>query len=60
MDILGLTQAEITSIIIVALAAVLALLLLSALLRLGAALLRVGCALILVGVFVYTLTRMLN
>ena len=55
---LGLTQGDITSIIIVAVAAILALFLLASLLKLSAALMRVGCLVIAFGVFVYALTRM--
>jgi hypothetical protein len=58
--ILGLTQGEITTIVAVAVGAFLLLLLLSALLRLGAALMRVGCLVIAIGVFIFTLTRMFN
>ena len=58
--ILGLTQGEITSIIIVAVAAVLLLLLIGALMRLGAALMRVGCLAIVVIVFIFALTKMVN
>ena len=56
--ILGLTQGEITSIIVVAVAALLLLVLLGALLRLGAALMRVGCLAIVIGVFIFALTKM--
>ena len=55
---LGLTQGDITSIAIVAVAAFLALLLLAAILKLSAALMRVGCLVIAIGVFVYALTKM--
>jgi hypothetical protein len=58
--LLGLTQGEITSIIIVAVAALLALLLLSALLRLGAALMRVGCLVVVLVTLVFTATQILN
>ena len=54
---LGLTQGDIVSIIIVAVAAVLALFLLNGLLRLGAALMRWGCFIVVMVVFVYALTR---
>jgi hypothetical protein len=56
--ILGLTQGDIVSIIIVAVAALLALMLLSALLRLSAALVRVGCLVVVIVVFLYALSRM--
>lgn len=56
--ILGLNQGDITSIIVVAVVALLALLLLGALLRLGAALMRVGCVVVLIVVFMFALTRM--
>ena len=56
--IMGLTQGDITSIVIVAVAALLALLLLGAILRLSAALMRLGCIVILVGVFIFALMRM--
>jgi hypothetical protein len=58
--ILGLTQGEITSIIIVAVAAFLLLLLIGSLMRLGAALMRVGCLVLVVVIFVYALTKMVN
>jgi hypothetical protein len=56
--ILGLTQGDIISIIVVAIGAVLALMLLAAFLRLSAALVRVGCLIIVAGVFLFALTRM--
>jgi len=56
--IVGLTEGEIASIVIVAVAAVLALLLVAAVLRLSAALMRVGCLIVIIGVFLYALTRM--
>jgi hypothetical protein len=56
--IVGLTEGEMASIVIVAVAAVLALLLLAAVLRLSAALMRVGCLIVIIGVFLYALTRM--
>jgi hypothetical protein len=56
--ILGLTQGDITAIIIVAVAAVLALLLLGALLKLSAALMRVGCLIVAIAVFLFALSRM--
>ncbi len=56
--IVGLTEGEIASIVIVAVAAVLAWLLLAAVLRLSAALMRVGCLIVIIGVFLYALTRM--
>jgi predicted membrane channel-forming protein YqfA (hemolysin III family) len=56
--VLGLSQGDILSIVIVAVAAVLGLLLLAALLRLSAALVRVGCLVVVIGVFLYALTRM--
>jgi hypothetical protein len=55
--ILGLTQGEITSIVIVAVAAFLLLLLLSALLKLSAALMRFGCLVVVIAVFVFALTK---
>ena len=58
--ILGLTQGEIVSIVIVTVAAVLLLILLQALLRLGEALARVGCVVAIIAVFLYAIKRMLN
>ena len=56
--IVGLTEGEIASIVIVGVAALLALLLLAAILRLSAALMRVGCLIVVIGVFLFALTRM--
>ena len=56
--ILGLTQGDITAIIVVAVAAVLGLLLLGALLKLSAALMRVGCLIVAIAVFLFALSRM--
>ena len=56
--IVGLTEGEIASIVIVGVAALLALLLLAAILRLSAALMRVGCLIVIIGVFLFALTRM--
>ncbi len=58
--ILGLTQGEITAIISVAVGAVLLVLLVNALLRLGAALLRLAFVVILVVVFLFALSRVFN
>ena len=58
--ILGLTSGEITSIVIVAIAAILALLLLTTVLRLGAMLMRIGCLIVVIGVFLFALTKMMN
>jgi len=58
--ILGLTQNDITAIISVAVGAVLLLLLLCALLRLGAALMRFAFIVILVAVFLFALSRAFN
>jgi hypothetical protein len=58
--ILGLTQGDMLSILIVAIAAVLALMLLSALLKLSAALIRVGCLIVVLGVFIFALTKVLG
>ena len=58
--ILGLTQGEITAIISVAVGAVLLLLLLGALLRLGAALMRFAFIVVLVAVFLFALSRVFN
>jgi hypothetical protein len=58
--LLGLTQGEITSIIIVAVGALLALFLLSVLLRIGAALMRIGCLMVVLLTLVFTATQMLN
>ena len=56
--VIGLTQGEIISIFVVAVAAVLVLLLLGALLRLSAALIRVGCLVVVTVVIIFALTRM--
>ncbi len=58
--ILGLSRAEIISVIVMAVAALLLLILLQALLRLGQALARVGCVVAIIAVFLYTIRRMLN
>ena len=58
--ILGLTQGEITAIIIVAIGAVLLWFLVGALLRLGAALMRFAFIVILVAVFLFALSRAFN
>lgn len=58
--LLGLTQGEITSIVIVAVGALLALFLLSVLLRIGAALMRIGCLMVVLLTLVFTATQMLN
>ena len=58
--ILGLTQGEITAIIIVAIGAVLLWFLVGALLRLGAALMRFAFIVILVAIFLFTLSRVFN
>lgn len=55
--VLGLTQGDIVSIIIAAVAAVAALFLLNALLQLGATLMRRGCLIVAIVIFVYALTR---
>lgn len=56
--ILGLSQGDIVSIVVVGVAALLALLLLNALFRLSAAFMRVGCLIVVIGVFIFALTRM--
>ena len=56
--ILGLTQGDVTSIAIVAVAAVLALLLLGSIMKLSAAVMRIGCIVVLIGVFIFALTRL--
>jgi hypothetical protein len=56
--LLGLSQGDITSIVIVAVAALLALLLLSAVLKLSAALMRLGCLIAVIVVFLFALSRM--
>jgi hypothetical protein len=56
--ILGLTQGDIVSIVVVAVAALLALLLLNTILRLSAAIMRLGCLIVVIAVFLFTLTRM--
>jgi hypothetical protein len=56
--ILGLTQGDITSIAIVAGAALLVLLLLGAVLRLSAAIMRLGCVVVLIVVFVFAVLKM--
>jgi hypothetical protein len=56
--ILGLTQGDFVSIIIVAVVAFLLLLLLGALMRLSAVLMRVGCLIVVIAIFIFALTRM--
>jgi hypothetical protein len=56
--ILGLTQGDFVSIIIVAVVAFLLLLLLGVLMRLSAALMRAGCLIVVIAIFIFALTRM--
>ena len=56
--ILGLTQGDFVSIIVVAVVAFLLLLLLGALMRLSAALMRIGCLIVVIAIFMFALTRM--
>jgi len=56
--ILGLTQGDMTSIAVVGVAGLLALLLLGAVLKLSAALMRLGCVIVLIAVFIFALIKM--
>jgi hypothetical protein len=57
---LGLSQGGIVSVVIVSILALLAFLLVTAILRLGAALVRIGFILMLILLFLFALTRLFN